>query len=71
MLSIFFSGKNIRDFASAKTTDTALFARYFHHLLDAGIYLPPSAFESWFVSGVVGEREVEKVLKGTAEFLGG
>jgi glutamate-1-semialdehyde 2,1-aminomutase len=71
MLSIFFSGKNIRDFASAKTTDTALFARYFHHLLDAGIYLPPSAFESWFVSGEVGEREVEKVLKGTAEFLGG
>ncbi|MEZ4962206.1 MAG: glutamate-1-semialdehyde 2,1-aminomutase [Saprospiraceae bacterium] len=69
MLSIFFSGEPIRDYVSAKTTDTALFARYFHHMLAAGVYLPPSAFESWFVSVEVGERELERIVGETAGFM--
>ena len=69
MMSIFFSGENIRDYESAKTTDAALFARYFHHMLAAGIYLPPSNFESWFVSAEIGKADFEKVVQETAVFL--
>lgn len=69
MLSIFFSSENIRDYELAKTTDTALFARYFHHMLAAGIYLPPSNFESWFVSAAAEQEDLAVVVQETAKFL--
>jgi hypothetical protein len=47
------------DFADAADQDEAAFARFFHGMLDAGVYLPPSAFEAWFVSGAHGDEELE------------
>ncbi|HBY22253.1 MAG TPA: aspartate aminotransferase family protein, partial [Propionibacteriaceae bacterium] len=44
----------VYDYASAKTQDTAAFARFFHAMLDAGVWLPPSAYEAWFVSAAHG-----------------
>ncbi len=50
MFSIFFTGTPVRDYAGALTGDAKVFARFFHGCLDAGIYLPPSAYETAFIS---------------------
>ena len=50
MLTPFCSATLVSDYASAKSADTAMFARLFNALLDAGVYPPPSQFEAWFVS---------------------
>jgi glutamate-1-semialdehyde 2,1-aminomutase len=52
----------VRDFAGAQRQDTAAFAAFFHALLDRGVYLPPSAYETWFVSAAHDERAVQTVL---------
>ncbi|MEO9140434.1 MAG: glutamate-1-semialdehyde 2,1-aminomutase [Jatrophihabitans sp.] len=48
--SIFFSGTPVVDFAGAQAAATWRYAPFFHAMLDAGVYLPPSAFEAWFVN---------------------
>ena len=50
MFSLFFTPTPVRDMASAMTSDAALFGRFFHACLSNGIYLPPSAYEAWFLS---------------------
>ncbi len=62
MFSVFFTGQPVRDFADASTQDTAAFAAFFHAMLDAGVYLPPSAYEAWFVSSAHDDAAVETVL---------
>jgi glutamate-1-semialdehyde 2,1-aminomutase len=62
MFSVFFAEGPVRDFAGAQRQDTAAFAAFFHALLDRGVYLPPSAYETWFVSAAHDERAVQTVL---------
>jgi glutamate-1-semialdehyde 2,1-aminomutase len=50
MFSIFFTPEAVRDYAGALTGDARLFARFFRGCLDAGVYLPPSAYETAFIS---------------------
>jgi glutamate-1-semialdehyde 2,1-aminomutase len=50
MMGVFFTDERVTDFESANTTDQELFKQFFHHMLKNGVYLPPSAFESWFLS---------------------
>jgi glutamate-1-semialdehyde 2,1-aminomutase len=52
LFSLFFvdPDEGITDFAGAKRTDVARYAAFFHAMLAGGVYLPPSAFEVWFVS---------------------
>jgi glutamate-1-semialdehyde 2,1-aminomutase len=50
MFCVFFTDQTVRDYASALTGDKALFARFFRGCLDAGVYLPPSAYETAFLS---------------------
>ncbi len=50
MLTPFFTDRPVRDYASAKAADAERYARFFWGLVNRGIYPPPSAFESWFVS---------------------
>jgi glutamate-1-semialdehyde 2,1-aminomutase len=50
MFSIFFTASPVRDYAGALSGDAGLFARFFHGCLDAGVYLPPSAYETAFLS---------------------
>jgi glutamate-1-semialdehyde 2,1-aminomutase len=50
MLSAFFTPSPVTDYASALTGDARLFGRFFHLCLDRGLYLPPSAYEAWFLS---------------------
>lgn len=62
MWTLFFTAEPVFDYASAKRADTKRFARFFHAMLDRGVYLPPSQFEAAFVSLAMGERELEHTL---------
>jgi glutamate-1-semialdehyde 2,1-aminomutase len=62
MFSVFFRGEPVRDFTDASGQDTAAFAAFFHAMLDAGVYLPPSAYEGWFLSSAHDERAIQTVL---------
>ncbi len=62
MFSVFFTGTPVRDFADASSQDTAAYAAFFHAMLDRGVYLPPSAYEAWFVSAAHDDRAVETIL---------
>ncbi len=63
MFSIFFGDlPEVRDYATAATQDADAFKAFFHAMLAAGVYLPPSAFEAWFVSSAHDDRAVQHVL---------
>jgi glutamate-1-semialdehyde 2,1-aminomutase len=61
MFSVFFSDAPVTDFASAKATDTWRFPAFFHALLDAGVYPPCSAFETWFCSAALDDEAFERI----------
>jgi glutamate-1-semialdehyde 2,1-aminomutase len=61
MLSVFFTDEPVRDFAGARASQTWRFPPFFHALLDAGVYPPPSAFETWFVSSVLDDEAFERI----------
>ncbi|MBI3799771.1 MAG: glutamate-1-semialdehyde 2,1-aminomutase [Deltaproteobacteria bacterium] len=62
MFTVFFGVDQVQDYATATRSDTQLFARYFQGMIDRGIYLPPSQFETAFISLVHGEAEIEETL---------
>ncbi|WP_258104921.1 glutamate-1-semialdehyde 2,1-aminomutase [Marinoscillum sp. MHG1-6] len=62
MYSLFFTDQEVTDFQTAKSCDTELFGKYFRAMLNQGIYLAPSQFETLFVSAVLTEKEVELIL---------
>ena len=64
MFTPFFTGEPVRDFAAAKRTDREAYKRFFHAMLEAGVYLPPSPFEAAFSSSVHGEAELEVLEAG-------
>ncbi|MEU5973761.1 glutamate-1-semialdehyde 2,1-aminomutase [Streptomyces sp. NPDC047315] len=61
MFSVFFTDAEVRSYEDAKRQEAFRFNAFFHSLLADGVYLPPSAFESWFVSTAHDERAIEKV----------
>ncbi len=61
LFSVFFTADPVRDYDGARTQNTVAFAAFFHSLLDAGIYLPPSAFEAWFVSAAHDDAALERL----------
>jgi glutamate-1-semialdehyde 2,1-aminomutase len=64
MFSIFFvpDGRQVRDYDDAKTQDVARYTAFFHALLARGVYLPPSAFEGWFVNAALSGEALDRVL---------
>ncbi len=64
MFTPFFTADPVRDFAAAKRTDREAYKRFFHAMLEAGVYLPPSPFEAAFASSVHGEAELEVLENG-------
>ncbi|MBV1852015.1 glutamate-1-semialdehyde 2,1-aminomutase [Catellatospora tritici] len=63
MFSIFFTDAEVRDYDGAKTQDVGAFRAFFHSMLARGVYLPPSAYESWFVSGAIGEEALDHIAR--------
>lgn len=62
MWTAFFTSEEVFDYPSAKKADTAKFGRFFHAMLDAGVYLPPSQFEAAFVSLAHDAAAIEHTL---------
>ncbi|MET7332577.1 glutamate-1-semialdehyde 2,1-aminomutase [Nonomuraea sp. NPDC005650] len=61
LFSIFFTDAEVTNFAEAKTQNTAAFTAFFHAMLDQGVYLPPSAYEAWFLSASHDEEALSRV----------
>jgi glutamate-1-semialdehyde 2,1-aminomutase len=69
MVSIHFSEKPVIDFASAAAANNALFNKFFHAMLDRGVYLPPSAFETWFLSNALAQDDLDNTINAAKESL--
>jgi glutamate-1-semialdehyde 2,1-aminomutase len=69
MFTLFFTEKEVNNFNDAKTSDLSLFAQYFQGMLRRGIYLPPSQFESWFISDAIQDNEIRKILQASEKTL--
>jgi glutamate-1-semialdehyde 2,1-aminomutase len=67
MMTWFFTAANVNDYDSAKLSDTKRFAKFFHAMLDRGIYLPPSQFEAFFVSAAHTDADIERTLDAAKE----
>ena len=62
MFTVFFTASEVGDYADARTADTAMHARFFHALLENGVYFPPSQFEATFVSAAHSHGDIEATL---------
>jgi glutamate-1-semialdehyde 2,1-aminomutase len=70
LFSVFFSSGPVRSFSEARAADHERYALFFHHLLDRGVWLPPSGYEMWTFGTAHGPEEVERVLEAVASFEG-
>jgi glutamate-1-semialdehyde 2,1-aminomutase len=61
MFSVFFTDADVANYDDARKQDSDAFAAFFHGMLAAGVYLPPSAYESWFVSTALGPDELARI----------
>jgi glutamate-1-semialdehyde 2,1-aminomutase len=61
LLSVFFAEKPVTDFAEAQAAQTFRYKPFFHTMLDAGVYLPPSAFEAWFVNAAMDDAAMARI----------
>jgi glutamate-1-semialdehyde 2,1-aminomutase len=62
LFSVFFIDADVTDFEVAKRQETHRFAAFFHRMLDQGVYLPPSAYEAWFVSAAHDDAALDRVI---------
>ena len=63
MMNPFFTSEQVVDFKSAQTSDTEKFKIFFWNMIENGIFLPPSQFESWFLSTVLSEKDLKNIEK--------
>jgi glutamate-1-semialdehyde 2,1-aminomutase len=63
MISVHFSHKPVTDFASASSANNTMFNKLFHAMLNEGIYLPPSAYESWFLSNALSKYDLDYTIE--------
>jgi glutamate-1-semialdehyde 2,1-aminomutase len=68
MMSVHFGSHAVADFESAKACNNNLFATFFQHLLQQGVYLPPSAFETWFISESLSQEDIQHTIKAVESF---
>lgn len=69
MISVHFSAKPVIDFATAAAADNAFFNKFFHAMLSRGVYLPPSAFESWFLNNALSYEDLDATIAAAKESL--
>jgi len=70
MFSVFFTEGPVRNFDDAGAADHARYARFFHHLLERGVYLPPSGYELWVLGAAHEEETTERTLAAASSFTG-
>ena len=63
MFTLFFTASPVRDYRTAKTSDTKRFAQFFIEMMEQGIYLPPSQFEAWFISLAHTQKDLDQTIE--------
>lgn len=63
MISVHFTKEPVTDFESAAKGNNETFKKYFHGMLDQGIYLPPSAFESYFLNDALSYEDIDRTIE--------
>ena len=58
LFSVYFTSEPVTDYRTARLQDAAAFGRFFHAMLDRGVWLPPSGYEAWFVSTALREEDL-------------
>jgi len=67
MLSVFFTSHQVKDFQRTLKADQKIFRNFFHALFKKGVYFPPSAFESWFLSDSLSFEDLDFTLSMAEE----
>jgi len=70
LFSVFFTEQPVWNFVDAAAADHARYARFFHHMLERGVYLPPSGYELWTLGTTHGPDEVTRIVEAVASFRG-
>jgi glutamate-1-semialdehyde 2,1-aminomutase len=63
MFTLFFTAGPVKDYRTAKTSDTKRFAQFFIEMMEQGIYLPPSQFEAWFISLAHTQKDLDQTIE--------
>ncbi|MFV0237267.1 MAG: glutamate-1-semialdehyde 2,1-aminomutase [Flavobacteriales bacterium] len=63
MITIFFSPEEVKDFDTAQKANNDYFKKFFHGMLENGIYLPPSSFETWFISHALSQEDLDRTIE--------
>jgi glutamate-1-semialdehyde 2,1-aminomutase len=63
MITLFFTDVKVKDFDTATTCDTKHFADFFWKMIEEGIYIPPSQYESWFISGAHSKQDIDNTIE--------
>jgi glutamate-1-semialdehyde 2,1-aminomutase len=63
LFTLFFTEGPVKDYHTAKLSDTKRFAQFFVEMMDQGIYLPPSQFEAWFISLAHTQKDLDKTIE--------
>ena len=69
MISVHFSAHAVTDFVTAASANNEVFKQFFHAMLNRGIYLPPSPFESWFLNNALTTEDLDKTIQAAAESI--
>ena len=69
MFTFFFNENPVTDWDSAKRSDTARFAKFFHFMLEHGVYLAPSQYEAGFISAAHSEDDIRLTVEAAREFF--
>ena len=69
MISLHFTDTVVKDFTSAAKGNNKRFTKYFHGMLKRGVYLPPSAFESYFLNDAISYKDIDATLQAFSETL--
>jgi glutamate-1-semialdehyde 2,1-aminomutase len=67
MISLHFSTQPVKDFETSSLSNMDRFNRFFHAMLEQGIYLPPSAFESWFLNNALTTRDLDETIEAASQ----
>jgi glutamate-1-semialdehyde 2,1-aminomutase len=69
MISVHFSDHPVVDFATAASANNDLFKKFFHAMLKRGVYLPPSAYETWFLCSALTKEDLDVTIQAAKESL--
>ena len=68
MMSLHFCDHDVIDFETASKANIPLFNKFFHHMLEKGVYLPPSGYESWFLSNALSYEDLDQTIEIAEKF---